>query len=416
MQVEHLRIRRRKERLLASLCRTAICFSLGMLFILLSSLVATGFYSFFQYRISLNIKIPSDAGEISTVNYYGALRDSLLEYFPNAQERQEKKDIARLLSKSGSYVLYKHYDNNPEDFGKSIIVSIPVADLFDQLLKGRLDQADLIDTNMINVQQIEYLDNLKNMGKLGIFFNSGLFLNYNSRFPEIAGLRGALKGTFLALLICAVVCIPIGIAAGVYLEEYGRKSKWAGFIEVNTNNLAAVPSIVFGLLALAILLERVGIPRSAPLAAGIVLGVMTLPIVIISTRTGIRAVPVSIREAVLAVGATKQQMIFSHLLPYASPRIMTGVIIGIAQAMGETAPLLLIGMNSFVTTKTGGMLSPSSALPTQIYIWAGSPEKGFVSLAAAAMIVLLVFLLLLNSGAIYLRQRYEGVDGVKFGR
>lgn len=238
-------------------------------------------------------------------------------------------------------------------------------------------------------------------------FNWGLFFNADSRFPELAGLSGAIVGSFYALLVTFIISFPLGIAAAVYLEEFAPKSRWVDLIEVNINNLAAVPSVVFGLLGLAVFLGWFGLPRSAPLVGGLVLSLMTLPTIIIVTRAALKSVPPSIREAALGIGASKHEMILHHVLPLAMPAILTGTIIGLAQALGETAPLLLIGMNAFITSPPGGVTDPSTALPTQIFIWADSPERGFVALTSGAILVLLGFLIVMNGLAIYLRQRFE---------
>jgi phosphate transport system permease protein len=238
-------------------------------------------------------------------------------------------------------------------------------------------------------------------------FNTTLFTAADSRFPELAGLKGALVGSFYLVLICLLLSVPTGIAAAIYLEEFAPKNRWTDLIEVNINNLAAVPSIVFGLLGLAVFLGFFGLPRSAPLVGGMVLSLITLPTIIITTRAAIKAVPPSIKEAALGVGASHIQTITHHVLPLAMPGILTGTIIGLAHALGETAPLLLIGMNAFITAAPEGIMSPSTTLPTQIYIWFDSPERGFVARTSAAIIVLLGFLVLMNAMAVYFRKRFE---------
>src|SRR5690606_29284815 len=237
--------------------------------------------------------------------------------------------------------------------------------------------------------------------------NWGLLFNADSRFPELAGLAGALVGSFSALLVCFLVSFPVGIAAAIYLEEFAPKNRWTDLVEVNINNLAAVPSIVFGLLGLAVFIQLFGLPRSAPLVGGLVLSLMTLPTMIIVTRAALKSIPPSVREAALGIGASRHEVILHHVLPLALPGILTGTIIGLAQALGETAPLLLIGMNAFLTTPPGGVMDPATALPTLIFIWADSPERGFVSRTSAAILVLLGFLIVMNAIAIHLRQRFE---------
>jgi len=257
-------------------------------------------------------------------------------------------------------------------------------------------------------KQFEWLDRLKTQSMISYPFASELFVNATSRFPELAGLAGAIAGSFYALIVCFLISFPLGIAAAVYLEEFAPKNRWTDLVEVNINNLAAVPSVVFGLLGLAVFLNTFGLPRSVPLVGGMVLSLITLPTIIITTRAALKAVPPSIREAALGVGASKHQVIMHHVLPLAMPGIMTGVIIGLAHALGETAPLLLIGMNAFIPSIDNiGLLEPATALPTQIYAWADSPERGFVARTSAAILVLLGFLVLMNGIAIFLRQRFE---------
>lgn len=244
-------------------------------------------------------------------------------------------------------------------------------------------------------------------GRIASVFNRWLFTNSDSRFPEMAGLASGFLGSAMALLVCFLISFPVGIAAAIYLEEFAPKNWMTDLIEVNINNLAAVPSIVFGLLGLAVFLNFFGLPRSAPLVGGMVLALMTLPTVIIATRAALKAIPPSIREGALGIGASPLQVVSHHVLPLAMPGILTGAIIGLAQALGETAPLLLIGMNMFSTDLPGGVLDQATSLPTQIYMWFDSPELGFISRTAAAIIVLLGFLLIMNATAIFLRSKLE---------
>ncbi len=287
-------------------------------------------------------------------------------------------------------------------------MAIPASDSFDQLNKGVIAaQRAERDQRRVNDRQIAWFDQLVAEGRVVDTFNWALFFNTDSRLPEIAGLAGAIVGSFYTLLVCFVISFPVGVAAAVYLEEFAPKNRWTDLIEVNINNLAAVPSVVFGLLGLAVFLQFFGLPRSAPLVGGMVLSLMTLPTMIIVTRAALKAVPPSIREAALGIGASRHEVIMHHVLPLAMPGILTGTIIGLAHALGETAPLLLIGMNAFITAAPAGVLEASTTLPTQIYIWADSPERGFVSRTSAAILVLLMFLITMNAIAIYLRQRLE---------
>jgi phosphate transport system permease protein len=291
--------------------------------------------------------------------------------------------------------------------GKTQSIAFPASDIVDQLHKGVIDRSLPPDRRPATDAQIAWYDKLVAAGRVRGNLNTLLITAADSRHPEIAGLLGAIVGSFYALMVCFMLSFPLGIAAAVYLEEFAPKNRWTDLIEVNINNLAAVPSIVFGLLGLAVFLNFFGLPRSAPLVGGMVLALMTLPTVIIAGRAAIKAVPPSIREAAIGLGASHQQAAWHHILPLAMPGIMTGTIIGLAQALGETAPLLLIGMNAFITQPPGGILDPATALPTQIYIWADSPERGFVSRTSAAILVLLGFLVLMNGLAVFLRKKFE---------
>ena len=291
--------------------------------------------------------------------------------------------------------------------GNAITLEIPASDPYDQLNKGVISRDTAAENRRLSDQEIQWFDSLAAKGLVTKPINWGLLFNSNSRFPELAGLKGAIVGSFYALLVCFLVSFPVGIGAAVYLEEFAPKNRWTALIEVNINNLAAVPSIIFGLLGLALLIQTFGLPRSAPLVGGLVLSLMTLPTIIIVTRNALKSVPPSIREAAFGMGASKHQMIMHHVLPLALPGILTGTIIGLAHALGETAPLLLIGMNAFITSEPGGVLDAATALPTQIYIWADSPERGFVARTSAGILVLLAFLVIMNGLAIFLRQRLE---------
>ena len=291
--------------------------------------------------------------------------------------------------------------------GSTIPVWVLAHGNVDALLKGAIDRDVPEARRQLNDRQIGWIDKLVADGRMVKNFNWGLFTFGASAQPETAGLGVALIGSFFMMLIVALVAVPIGVAAAAYLEEFAPKNTLTDIIEVNINNLAAVPSIVFGLLGLAIFINFLGLPRSAALVGGLVLSLMTLPTVIIATRAAIRAVPPSIREAALGVGASKMQTLFHHVLPLALPGILTGTIIGLVQALGETAPLLMIGLVAFVVDYPSTPLDPATALPVQIYMWAGSAERGFVERTMGATMVLLLFLFVMNATAVYLRRRFE---------
>lgn len=388
----------------------AIVFALGMLASLVGTIAVTAVPAITQTMVTLDVELP--AGEIDPLDpragsYQKFLTDSIARTFPDIDTPPEVRELRQLFTSSAQYLLRDRVVADPSLIGKTIPFTFPLSDIGDQLHKGVIDRDLPSDQRRVSDAQIGWYDRLVAEDRISSPLNWGMIFNADSRFPEMAGLWGALVGSFYALLVCFVISFPVGIAAAVYLEEFAPKNRWTDLIEVNINNLAAVPSIVFGLLGLAVFLNFFGMPRSAPIVGGLVLSLMTLPTIIIATRAALKAVPPSIREAAIGVGASKMQTVGHHVLPLAMPGILTGTIIGLAQALGETAPLLLIGMNAFITAAPDSMFNPSTALPTQIYIWADSPERGFTSRTSAAIIVLLGFLVCMNAIAIYMRKRFE---------
>ncbi len=388
---------------------TAIGTAIGLLGILLFTLVLGGYSAFVQTHIRVDFPISAenvDAANPAEGNYRAVVSDAMGALLTSESPAQARQ-IAQILTNNTQFFVRNAVVANPSVIGGTLSLDIPAADIFDQLNKGNISRDTPEQNRRVTDQQIAWFDTLVEQGRVSTPFNWGLFFNADSRFPEIAGLSGAITGSFYALLVCFLISFPVGIGAAVYLEEFAPKNRWTDIIEVNINNLAAVPSIVFGLLGLAVFLQIFGLPRSAPLVGGMVLALMTLPTIIIVTRNALKAVPPSIREAGYGMGASPQQVIWHHVLPLSLPGILTGTIIGLAQALGETAPLLLIGMNAFITSPPGGIMEASTALPTQIYIWADSPERGFVSRTSAGILVLLGFLLVMNAIAIFMRQRLE---------
>ncbi|MCO5161837.1 MAG: phosphate ABC transporter permease PstA [Mesorhizobium sp.] len=388
----------------------AIAFALGFLAILVGTLSFTGYRAFTQTMVVVDLdlsKAELDRTNLMDANWRNVFRDAMRAELGKDLPRSEERDYFAMFTSSAPFLIRDKAIADPTLLDGPTTFLVPVSDPIDQLAKG-LVQTDLPENQRrVNDRQIGYYDALKANGAISQPFNWGLFFNADSRFPELAGLAGAISGSFWLLLVCFLISFPVGIAAAIYLEEFAPKNRLTDLIEININNLAAVPSVVFGLLGLAVFLGWFGLPRSAPLVGGMVLALMTLPTIIIVTRAALTSVPSSIREAALGIGASKHEMIFHHVLPLAMPSIMTGTIIGLAQALGETAPLLLIGMNAFITSPPAGVLEASTALPTQIYIWADSPERGFVARTSAAILVLLGFLVLMNAIAIFLRQRFE---------
>ncbi|MBD3801662.1 MAG: phosphate ABC transporter permease PstA [Thioclava sp.] len=407
-----LKKRRAKQARLKWLGLGAIAIAFSMLFILVASLVSTGWQAFTQTHVTLEVYV--DPQEIPTERlprggFDDVLAASLAAAVPgiDTSDRATMKALEGILSNGAQFELRDEVVADPALIGQTITMTVPVSDPFDQLNKGLIDRETPEQIRRVKDNEIAWFDTLKADGAISKPFNLALFTNADSRFPELAGLKGALVGSFWALLTCFLISFPLGIGAAIYLEEFAPKNKLSDFIEVNINNLAAVPSVVFGLLALAVFIGWFGLPRSAPFVGGLTLALMTMPTIIIATRAALKAVPPSIREAALGLGASRQQVVFHHVLPLAMPGILTGTIIGLAQALGETAPLLLIGMNAFITSAASSPFDSATALPTQIFIWADSPERGFVSRTSAAILVLLGFLVLMNAIAIYLRQKFQ---------
>lgn len=388
----------------------AISTAVLLLGILIGSLVSTGYLAFVQTHVTMEVAIDPElvsADDPASGNYRAIVADGVQRLFPDIEDSGALRVAGGIVTNGAQVILRNRVIADPSLAGQTIQLQVPVSDPYDQLYKDVIDRNLPENRRRLNDDQIALFETLEDRGLIAAKANWGLIFNADSRFPELAGLAGAIVGSFYALLICFVISFPVGIAAAIYLEEFAPKNRWTDLIEVNINNLAAVPSIVFGLLGLAVFIQLFGLPRSAPLVGGLVLALMTLPTIIIVTRNSLKAVPPSIREAALGIGASRHEVILHHLLPLAIPGILTGTIIGLAQALGETAPLLLIGMNAFLTSPPGGIMEPATALPTQIFIWADSPERGFVSRTSAAILVLLGFLITMNAIAIYLRSRLE---------
>jgi len=404
--------RNRKQIVLQGFGIAAIGFAVLMLGILITSIVSSGYHAFTQTHVEVEVYIDPEEVPVDRLPRGGfddLLETAMGQYFPDADmsDRAARRAISSILSNGAQFELRDRIVADPSIIGTTITLNVPVSDPYDQLNKGLVDRDTLERNRRVDDAAIARFDRLDELGLISKPLNTGLVTNADSRFPELAGLKGALVGSFWALLTCFVISFPLGIGAAIYLEEFAPRNRVSDFIEVNINNLAAVPSVVFGLLALAVFINWFGLPRSAPFVGGLTLALMTMPTIIIATRAALKAVPPSIREAALGVGASKHQVVFGHVLPLAMPGILTGTIIGLAQALGETAPLLLIGMNAFITSAPSGPFDSATALPTQIFIWADSPERGFVSRTSAAILVLLAFLITMNAIAIFLRNRFE---------
>ena len=327
--------------------------------------------------------------------------------FPEVTGRKARRALYGIVSSGASFILRERVLADPGLIGETRRVWAPADDDVDMLVKGHIDRNAPEAERRVKDDQIAWIERLEQAGRIEKRFNTTFFTAGDSREPELAGIRGAAAGSFLTLLVTLALSFPIGVAAAVYLEEFAPTNRLTDLIEVNINNLAAVPSIIFGLLGLAVFINFFGLPRSAPLVGGLVLTLMTLPTIIIASRAALKSVPPSIREAALGMGASRMQTITHHVLPLAMPGMLTGTIIGMAQALGESAPLLMIGMVAFIVDVPGGLLDPSTVLPVQIFLWADSPERAFVERTSAAIMVLLAFLITMNALAVVLRRRFE---------
>ena len=414
--VGRLRRRYRAETRFRTYGVVAIAIALAMLAWLLISIGSKAYSGFTQTYVTLDVFVDPEIVDpdgdrsraaLSRADYQRIFSQTLYAMFPDVTGRSDRRALRAIVSPGAGFQLRRMVLEDPSLIGQTIQVEVPVADRVDQLNKGNIDRTTPEVARPVSDQEIGWFDSLVERGLVERRFNLGFLTTPDSRLPELAGIGGAIAGSFFTLLVCLVLAFPVGVAAAVYLEEFAPKNRFTDAIEVNINNLAAVPSIVFGLLGLAVFIQVFGMPRSAPLVGGMVLALMTLPTIIIASRAALKAVPPSIREAALGMGASPLQTVSHHVLPLAMPGILTGTIIGMAQALGETAPLLMIGMVAFITSTPDGFTSPATVLPVQIFIWSDSPERGFEAKTSAAIVVLLGFLVLMNGAAIWLRKRFE---------
>ncbi|WP_232319703.1 phosphate ABC transporter permease PstA [Prosthecochloris sp. HL-130-GSB] len=403
--------RHKADRIFRMTGAAAVGTSLLFIALLFGSIFYNGYTAFFQTRINLEIffdpaEVIVTEGRVSG-NFNALVHKALDSEFGQPDSRDQRRKLYGMISQGAVYELGEMVERDPSLIGTSRPVWLLADDDIDMLAKGHIDRSLPEDQRRIDNIQLEWVEQLESSGAVRTFFNSSFFLSADSREPEMAGILGALTGSLFTLFITLTLSVPIGVAAAIYLEEFAPKNRWTDLIEVNINNLAAVPSIVFGLLGLSIFLVFFGLPRSAPLVGGMVLTLMTLPTIIISSRSALKSVPRSIRDAALSVGASDIQTVFHHVLPQAVPGIMTGTIIGMAQALGETAPLLMIGMVAFIVDIPSDLFDPATVLPVQIFLWADSPERAFVEKTSGAIMILLGFLVLMNLAAVIIRKRFE---------
>ena len=412
---ESLKKRHRNEGRFLSYGRVAIITALLFLVILFGSILSKGIPGFFQYYVTFDVYLSADDldpyGDASPQSLFdgnarSVLRDGFFEML-DVSGRKNKKAAGKILSEGAEIRLRQMVVDDPSLLNTTQTITVAVDDDIDSFLRGFISRDTPEDDRRINDATIGYVDSLQKMGRISYLVSDYLFFGSASRNPEMAGIKGAFFGSILTLSICLMLAFPLGVGTAIYLEEFAPKNKLTEFIEVNINNLAAVPSVVFGILGLAVFIGIFGLPRSIPLTGGVVLALMTMPTIIISSRAAIRAVPPSIRDAAYGVGASKVQTVFHHTLPLAMPGMLTGTIIGMAQALGETAPLLMIGMVAFVVDIPGGVTDPATVLPVQIFMWADFAERMFVQKTSAAIIILLSFLLVMNAAAIIIRKKLE---------
>ena len=407
--------RRAKDNRLKLYGRVAISLAVCFLLILFYSIFSKGYSGFFQYYVTLDINFDRERidpkGDLSDNSLFDGeaskiVNESLFSII-QPQGRKAKKQAKKLVSSGKDVRIAKMVKNDPSLFGTTTKVKFALDDDIDSFLRGYIKRETPESERRISNKVIEYIDKLNEEGRISYEFSDYILSGSASGNPEMAGIKGAFIGSMLTLSVCLLIAFPLGVATAIYLEEVAKKNKITEFIEVNTNNLAAVPSVVFGIMGLAIFISIFGMPRSIPLVGGMVLALMTLPTIIISSRAAIRAVPPSVRDAAYGIGASKLQVIFHHVIPLAMPGMLTGTIIGMAQALGETAPLLMIGMVAFIVDVPNSIVDPGTVLPVQIFMWADFAERMFIQKTSAAIIVLLGFLISMNALAVYLRKKLE---------
>ncbi|MGP4845089.1 phosphate ABC transporter permease PstA [Marinobacter sp. 1Y8] len=408
-----LKRRYRKEQRFKLYGILAIAIALSALVILFADIIGKGYTGFIKTTVTLEVQLDpqvmyledaTDAEAFSMADFKAPLLVALEHEIPDATDKTAKRSLGRLLNTYASNQLSDAVKADPGILGTTQTMTFLAHDDVSVYVKHGDDPTYTVK---LSEQQQAWVDQLVDRGVIQNSFNDVFFSNGDSREPANAGVLGAIVGSLLTMLVTLLLAFPIGVSAAIYLEEFAPQNKLTDFIEVNINNLAAVPSIIFGLLGLAVFINLFGMPRSVPVVGGLVLTLMTLPTIIISSRAAIKSVPPSIREAAEGIGASKMQVVLHHVLPLALPGMLTGSIIGMAQALGETAPLLLIGMVAFIVDVPDGLFDSATVLPVQIFLWAGSPELAFIERASAAIMVLLAFLISMNAIAIWLRRRLE---------
>ena len=407
-----LKKRYAQERRFRLYGQLAIVFALGFLVLLVGRIALQGYSTFIDYEVTQTIYVDPakvDAADIGGSNFDLLVAEQMLAKLGETDDKlgEASGEMMGIISNDFGYQLLKRVQDDPSLIGRKVTLTGPVKADAALYYKGELKRSTPQDERKLDDRQLDWLDRMQASGAVSKGFNIGFLTKSDSTEPEQAGVLGAVIGSAMMLLVTAVLAVPIGVLAATYLEEFAPKNRWTDLIEVNINNLAAVPSIVYGLLGLAVFINWLHVPRSSPLVGGLVLALMALPTVIIATRSALKAVPPSIREAALGVGASRTQTVFHHVLPLAMPGVMTGAILSLAHALGETAPLLMIGMISFVPGVPEGFTGAATVLPVQVFIWENASERAFHERTAAAILVLLAFMIVMNLAAILLRRRFE---------
>ena len=413
--IDGLKARQTKERNFKFFGIFAVALAIAFLAILLISIFSKGLPGFFQYYATFEVELTRERidprGDMSDQSLFEGeakkiINEAVLE-FTGAKKRNERKAARSLLSNGSDLRLVNFVQKNTDKLNSIQKIKFALDDDADSFFRGYIKKETPEKQRRLNDIEINYLEKMNEAGIVTYEISDYLFFGSASRNAEMAGIKGAFIGSMLTLAVCFLIAFPLGVATAVYLEEFAPKNKFTELIEININNLAAVPSVVFGILGLAIFINLFGMPRSIPLIGGLVLALMTLPTIIISSRAAIKAVPPSIRDGALAIGASKMQATMHHVVPLAIPGMLTGTIIGMAQALGETAPLLMIGMVAFIVDIPGSITDPGTVLPVQIFMWADFAERMFVHKTSAAIIILLLFLMIMNGGAVWLRRKLE---------
>lgn len=413
---KRLRARYAAERRFRLIGMSAVIFSMLALGVLLFTIFSAGYTAFRQTYIQLEITFTAediappgttDTRQLMQGNYGSLILAALEKRFPEISSRTQRRQAQQLISAGAEPLLGRLVVTDPTLIGQTRKIWLPAASDIDMFVKEQVKIDAPEAERRVKDNQRGWIESLKASGDIELSFNRRFFTGADSREPELVGILGGVLGSFYTLMVTLLVAFPLGIMAAIYLEEFAPRNRWTEIIEVNINNLAAVPSIVYGLLGLAVFIGFFGMPRSAPLVGGLVLALMSLPVIIIAARAALRAVPPSIRHGALALGASPLQTVMHHVLPLGMPGILTGTIIAMAHALGETAPLLMIGMVAFIVDIPTSPLDAATVLPVQVFMWADSSERGFVEKTSAAIIVLLGFLLAMNLLAILLRKRFE---------